>query len=381
MVIWFKMLGIMTANNNDATRAEPTALSNLDALAKSIVEWGLDLGFDAVGISDTELSQHETHLNNWISNGFHGQMDYMYKHGSKRTRPSELVEGTIRVISVRIDYAPDDIDQAEKALETPQIGYVSRYALGRDYHKVVRKKLQDLATRIQSHIGDFGYRVFTDSAPVMEKAIAEKAGLGWIGKHSNLIDSKTGSWFFLGEIYTDLPLPVSSPSTNHCGTCSQCIDACPTGAIVGPYQVDARLCISYLTIELKDSIPEDLRPLVGNRIYGCDDCQLVCPWNKFAQTSSETDFSPRATLQDRDLAELLSWSEKTFLKNTEGTAIRRIGHESWQRNISVAIGNALRNRNTSEADKAELTKALNQAKAHASAMVNEHIDWALQQLS
>lgn len=267
-------------------------------------------------------------------------MDYMQKHGLKRSRPELLVEGTRRVISARMDYAPADIDSAEKVLEHSETGYISRYALGRDYHKVLRSRLKKLAARIDSEIGEFGFRVFTDSAPVLEKAIAEKAGLGWIGKHSNLLDSKTGSWFFLGELYIDLALPVDKPASNHCGTCQRCIDVCPTQAIVAPYQVDARLCISYLTIELKGPIPEELRSKMGNRIYGCDDCQFVCPWNKFAQTTKQSDFTPREQLTDRHLLELFDWSEEDFLKNTEGTAIRRIGYESWLRNIAVALGNA-----------------------------------------
>ena len=369
----------MTAKNNDATAVTNHASLNLAELAKLIGDWGHALGFDHVGISDTDLTQHERHLEKWVEQGFHGKMEYMVKHGTKRTRPHELVEGTVRVISVRMDYAPEDIAAAELVLEKPQTGYISRYALGRDYHKVLRSKLQQLAKQIEREVGDFGYRVFTDSAPVMEKAIAEKAGLGWIGKHSNLIDSKTGSWFFLGEIYTDLPLPTSQAATNHCGTCSACIDACPTGAIVGPYQVDARLCISYLTIELHDAIPEALRPLIGNRIYGCDDCQLVCPWNKFAQTSKESDFTPRAHLVDQDLVDLLAWSESHFLQATEGTAIRRIGYERWQRNVCVALGNALRDQSLTSQAKSTILKALHAREAHSTPLVKEHIQWAIKQ--
>lgn len=347
------------------------SIEQLDELAQNIKQWGLNLGFDAVGITDGDLKEHNDHLNAWIEKGMHGDMDYMHKHGSKRTNPHQLVEGTQRVISVRMDYAPADIRQADKILEQDSTGYISRYALGRDYHKVLRARLKKLAEKVREEIGDYGYRVFTDSAPVMEKALAEKAGLGWIGKHSNLLDSKTGSWFFLGEIYVDLPLPIDIPATNHCGSCQKCIDVCPTQAIVGPYQVDARLCISYLTIELKGVIPTELRSKMGNRIYGCDDCQFVCPWNKFAQTSKEPDFTPREQLTDRTLLELFNWTETDFLKNTEGTAIRRIGYESWLRNIAVALGNA-------KADN-DIICALKQKSNSTSAVLNEHIDWALEQ--
>lgn len=343
----------------------------LATLAEQIKAWGLEIGFDEVGISDLELAEHEAHLNNWLSKNMHGSMDYMHKHGTKRTRPALLVEGTRRVICVRIDYAPEDIEHAEALLQKAEVGYISRYALGRDYHKVLRNKLQKLANRITQEVGEYGYRVFTDSAPVMEKALAEKAGLGWIGKHSNLLDSKTGSWFFLGEIYVDIPLPTDQKASNHCGSCRKCIDVCPTQAIVGPYQVDARLCISYLTIELKEAIPEALRSKMGNRIYGCDDCQFVCPWNKFAQTTKEPDFTPREQLTDRKLIELFAWSEAEFLRNTEGTAIRRIGYMSWLRNIAVALGNAPPSK--------EIIKALTQKRPAVTAMVQEHIDWALAQ--
>ena len=361
----------MTAPPINTKTVSQLSHQTLSELAVQIKQWAKDLGFDADGIADISLEEHEQHLQNWLNKGMHGDMDYMQKHGHKRTRPAELVEGTKRVISVRMDYAPAEIDQAESILEHDNVGYISRYALGRDYHKVIRNRLQKLAKRINQEIGEFGYRAFTDSAPVMEKALAENAGLGWIGKHSNLLDSKTGSWFFLGELYVDLALPVDSKASNHCGTCNKCIEICPTQAIVGPYQVDARLCISYLTIELKTAIPESLRSKMGNRIYGCDDCQLVCPWNKFAQTSKEPDFSPRAELSDVKLLELFSWDEKMFLKNTEGTAIRRIGYESWLRNISVALGNAKPN--------SEIIKALLKRRETASELVKEHIDWALKQ--
>lgn len=350
--------------------SDPKTSVDLVKLAAQIKDWGRQLGFDAVGISDLELQAHEEHLQHWISQGMHGEMDYMHKHGSKRTRPQELVIGTRRVISVRLDYAPADIEQAEQVLLEDDVGYISRYALGRDYHKVMRSKLKKLAQTINQEIGEFNYRVFTDSAPVMEKALAEKAGLGWIGKHSNLLDSKTGSWFFIGELYVDLPLPTDEKSSNHCGSCRRCIDVCPTDAIVGPYQVDARLCISYLTIELKGAIPVELRSKMGNRIYGCDDCQFVCPWNKFAQTTREPDFTPRSQLTDRKLLDLFDWSEQEFLDNTEGTAIRRIGYQAWLRNIAVALGNA-------EPSQA-IVAALQRRRADASALVIEHIDWALQ---
>ncbi|MFT5573689.1 MAG: epoxyqueuosine reductase [Cryomorphaceae bacterium] len=372
----------MTASKPPSTQSigseTPYSEVELHDLAKKIKLWGKQVGFNAVGISDLDLQAHEQHLNRWIDNGMHGQMDYMHKHGLKRTRPEKLVEGTRRVISVRIDYAPADIEDAENVLEMPKLGYISRYALGRDYHKVLRAKLKRLALKIESEIGPFGYRVFTDSAPVMEKALAEKAGLGWIGKHTNLLDSKTGSWFFLGELYVDIPLPIDTPATNHCGSCKKCIDICPTQAIIGPYQVDARLCISYLTIELKDAIPEHLRSKMGNRIYGCDDCQFVCPWNKFAETSKEADFTPREQLTDRKLLDLFAWSEKEFLTNTQGGPIRRIGYQAWLRNIAVALGNAIRD---DDSDSAEIIQALENKRPSASAMVCEHIDWALAQLS
>lgn len=348
----------------------------LAQLTRQIKDWGRQLGFDAVGVADLDLREHETHLQNWLAKGMHGEMEYMHKHGTKRTRPAELVSGTQRVISVRMDYAPADIRQAEAKLQETDVGYVSRYALGRDYHKVLRARLKQLAQKINQEIGEFGYRVFTDSAPVMEKALAEKAGLGWIGKHSNLLDSKTGSWFFLGELYIDLPLPIDDAATNHCGTCSRCIDLCPTGAIVGPYQVDARLCISYLTIELRDAIPVPLRSKLGNRIYGCDDCQFVCPWNKFARTTKEPDFTPRAAMTDQKLLALFAWSEDEFLKHTEGSAIRRIGHASWQRNIAVALGNA---RPVDTTERSAIISALKDRRPHVNDMVREHIDWALDQ--
>ena len=363
----------MTASDTTSNcSSEKLNEQELFSLAQNIKRWGKELGFDEVGITDTELSVHEAHLNKWVEKGMHGNMNYMHKHGTKRTHPEELVEGTQRIISVRMDYAPADIKQAESILGHPETAYISRYALGRDYHKVIRNRLKKLADKINDEIGEFGYRAFTDSAPVLEKALAEKSGLGWIGKHSNLLDSKTGSWFFLGELYVDLKLPIDTPATNHCGSCNRCIDVCPTNAIVGPYQVDARLCVSYLTIELKEAIPVELRDKIGNRIYGCDDCQFTCPWNKFAQTTKEADFSPRENITDRKLIDLFNWDEKTFLKNTEGSAIRRIGHDSWLRNIAVAMGNAPASK--------EIISCLENKRDSTSEMVKEHIDWALNKL-
>jgi len=338
-------------------------------LAQRIRIWSRELGFQQAGIRDIEVGEHEAHLNNWLSKGFHGEMEYMQRHGTLRSRPPELHPGTIRVISVRMDYLPESAGDVEALLKESSKGVVSRYALGRDYHKMMRKRLQKLAKQIEQQTGPFGYRVFVDSAPVLEKALAEKAGLGWIGKHANLINKQAGSWFFLGEIYTDLPLPIDEPVKNHCGDCRKCIDICPTQAIVAPYTVDARRCISYLTIELHGSIPEELRPLMGNRIYGCDDCQLVCPWNRFASPTEEMDFAPRHGLDAPELIELFQWSEEQFLKRTEGSPIRRIGHQSWLRNIAVALGNAA----TSEA----VVDALQSRAHHESGVVREHVEWAL----
>jgi len=343
----------------------------MNELSQQIKQWGLELGFQQVGISDTDLQQAELRLQHWLAQGYHADMDYMHKHGLKRSRPALLQPETVSIISVRMDYSPEAQELIENTLNNPVAGFISRYALGRDYHKVLRKRLQKLAQRIEQEIGTFGYRAFVDSAPVLEKAIAEKAGLGWIGKHSNIINKKAGSWFFLGEIYTSIPLTIDTPSTNHCGQCTACIDICPTQAIVAPYQVDARKCISYLTIELKGSIPEVLRPLMGNRIYGCDDCQLICPWNRFAQLSTETDFSPRYNLNAQHLIELFNWSETEFLTKTEGSAIRRIGYEQWLRNIAVALGNAPAS--------AKITDTLNSKSSHSSELVKEHITWALKQ--
>lgn len=345
----------------------------MKTLADQIKQWGIALGFQQVGITDVDLSAYEPKFHAWLAARFHGEMHYMEKHGTKRTRPDELVPGTLRIISVRMDYFPED-SNAIGVLNDATLGYVSRYALGRDYHKVLRSRLTKLGEKIQATIQDTEYRVFTDSAPVLEKPIAEKAGLGWIGKHTNLINSKAGSYFFLGELFTNLPLPIDEPQlTSHCGSCTACIEVCPTAAIIAPYQLDARRCISYLTIELHGSIPIEFRSMIGNRIYGCDDCQLFCPWNKFAKSSQEDDFKPRHDLADSTLIELFAWDEETFLKKTEGSAIRRIGHERWLRNIAVALGNAP----TSPA----VIQALESRLHHPSDLVKEHIIWALNEHS
>jgi len=346
---------------------KPTSI-DYAALAREIKQWARQLGFQQVGISDTDLSRPEAMLESWLAEGYHGEMDYMAKHGRKRSRPSELVPGTLRVISVRMDYLFPG-DDAGAVLADSQKGFVSRYALGRDYHKLMRNRLQRLATRIESAIGDFGYRAFVDSAPVLEKPLAQKAGLGWQGKHSNLVSRNAGCWFFLGELYTDLPLPTDTPERDHCGSCSDCIDVCPTAAIVAPYRVDARRCISYLTIELQGSIPIDLRPLLGNRIYGCDDCLLVCPWNRFARPTTEPGFAPRNGLEGAALIELFAWSEAQFLQRLEGSPIRRIGYQRWLRNIAVALGNAV----TGQA----IVQALESRLNDPSEMVAEHVAWAL----
>jgi len=340
-------------------------------LALDIKSWGKELGFQQVGICDIELGEAENRLRDWLAASRHGSMDYMERHGTKRSHPQQLIPGTVRIISARMDYLPPQCAPAEEILAQSARAYVSRYALGRDYHKVLRRRLRRLADRILEVTGDFGHRVFVDSAPVLEKAVAEKAGLGWIGKHTNLLHREAGSWFFLGELYTDLPLPVDTPVTNHCGACRACIDVCPTQAIVAPYELDARRCISYLTIELRGSIPVEFRPMIGNRIYGCDDCQLVCPWNRFAHLSGETDFLPRHRLDAPLLIEVFAWSEDEFLLRTEGSAIRRIGYECWLRNIAVALGNA--------PSDISVIDALNARRDHTSALVREHVAWALAQ--
>jgi epoxyqueuosine reductase len=343
---------------------------DLDALAKA-------RGFDALGVSAVALGIDAVHFERWLEHGRHGEMDYMAKHGTRRTRPDELIPGTVRVLSARMSYwpaeGPGGARVATDALADPQTGYVSRYALGRDYHKVLRNALQGLADDIVERVGPTGYRVFVDSGPVLEKALARNAGLGWIGKHTNLIARDAGSYFFIGEILTDLPLPVDEPSSAHCGTCTACMPACPTGAITAPGQLDARRCISYLTIELFGSIPVELRRMVGNRIYGCDDCQLVCPWNKFARAAAHPDFKVRHRLDSSQLAELFGWTEAEFLARTEGSAIRRIGYERWLRNIAVALGNA--------PPTPQNLAALNARREDPSALVREHVDWALGELA
>ena len=346
---------------------------DLTSLAAAIREWGRYLGFQQVGITDTGLAQARERLAVWLARSYHGEMDYMARHGEKRGRPEALVPGTCRVISARMDYLPDPGEDLLALTRDPARAFVSRYALGRDYHKVLRRRLQRLADRIGDTVGPFGYRVFVDSAPVLEKPLAQKAGLGWIGKHTNLINAKAGSWFFLGEIYTDLPLPVDAPATDHCGTCRACIDICPTRAIVAPYVLDARRCISYLTIELRGSIPEALRPGIGNRIFGCDDCQAVCPWNRFAQRTETGDFLPRHGLDTATLLSLFGWEEGEFLAKTEGSAIRRIGHVRWLRNIAVALGNGPQDR--------DAVAALDGRRGHPDALVREHVAWALERLT
>jgi len=341
------------------------------ALKAEIRRWAAELGFQKVGVSDVDLARAEQRLLQWLDAGRHGTMDYMRRHGTRRSRPAVLVAGTASVIAVRMDYLPASQDDAIAQLDHESEAYVSRYALGRDYHKVLRGRLRALARRIEERVGEFGYRVFVDSAPVLEKAVAEKAGLGWIGKHTNLLDRRAGSWFFLGELYTDLPLPADEPEVSHCGSCRACIDVCPTAAIVAPYQLDARRCISYLTIELKESIPVEFRKAIGNRIYGCDDCQLYCPWNKFARLSAEPDFAARHGLEAAQLVDLFAWSETTWLARTEGSAIRRIGYERWLRNVAVALGNA----ETTPA----VIDALNKRRDSDSKLVAEHVAWALAQ--
>lgn len=341
-------------------------------LVQFIKNTGMALGFQQVGISDTQLTDAELRLQAWLDQGRHGEMQYMAAHGQKRSRPDLLIPGTRSIISVRMDYLPEPLSRTRQALDDSAVAFVSRYALGRDYHKLLRNRLQALATQISEKIGPFGYRAFVDSAPVLEKAIAEKAGLGWIGKHSNLLNRQAGSWFFLGEIYTDLALPSDMPVSNHCGQCSACLAICPTQAIVAPYQVDARRCVSYLTIEHQGSIPVALRPLLGNRIYGCDDCQLICPWNRFAKLSAEADFQPRHRLDQTTLVELFNWSESEFLTKTEGSAIRRIGHVRWLRNIAVALGNGL--------DSAAAIAALRRRLEHDDERVREPVQWALTRL-
>jgi epoxyqueuosine reductase len=353
------------------TDNQPDPDLDYPALARQIRRWGKELGFQQVGITGTRLDEDEAWLLQWLQAGHHGEMDYMQRHGTRRSRPAELVPGTVRIISVRLDYWPAEAQAARTVLRDPALAYLSRYALGRDYHKLIRKRLQQLARKIESLAGPFGYRAFTDSAPVLEKALAQQAGLGWIGKHTNLINEQAGSWFFIGELYTNLPLPVDNPAENHCGNCHSCIDACPTQAILAPYRLDARLCISYLTIELRGAIPVELRSLIGNRVYGCDDCQLVCPWNRFAGPSAEHDFSPRHGLDSSELLLLFGWSSREFEDNTRGSAIHRIGYPCWLRNLAVGLGNAP----TSDA----VIAALRARQDDPSELVREHVGWALRQ--
>jgi len=339
------------------------------ALLANVRAWAVELGFARIGIASIDLSADESRLLEWLHEGFHGEMAYMSRHGLKRSRPAELVPGTVSCLSARMDYWPAASADAKHVLAEPSAAYISRYALGRDYHKLMRLRLQKLCDKITAAIGPFGHRAFVDSAPVLEKALARNAGLGWIGKHTNLIERNSGSYFFLGEIYIDLELPADTASTAHCGTCSACIPACPTGAIVAPYRLDARRCISYLTIELEGPIPVELRRAMGNRIYGCDDCQLACPWNKFARPAAEKAFQVQHGLDRTALVALFGWSEGEFLQKTRGSAIRRIGHARWLRNIAVALGNA--------PGSAAVIEALRSRQNDASALVREHVRWAL----
>ena len=349
----------------------PTSPLDLATLAASIKEWARELGFQQAGICEPQLDEQEAHLQRWLDAGYHGEMDYMAAHGSKRSRPAELVPGTLRVISLRMDYLPGDTRMSQR-LAQPEQAYVSRYALGRDYHKLIRKRLQQLAERIQQAIGPFGFRAFVDSAPVLERAIARQAGLGWVGKHSLILNRRAGSWFFLGELFVDVPLPVDTPlDSEHCGRCTACLDICPTQAFVAPYVLDARRCISYLTIELKGPIPEVLRPLIGNRVFGCDDCQIVCPWNRFARPSEQSDFQPRHGLDNSSLAELFLWSEEEFLQRTEGSPLRRAGYQRWLRNLAVGLGNA--------PSTIPVLQALRARQDDPSELVREHVAWALRQ--
>jgi len=354
-----------------ATTSSGAVAPDFRALVRDIRSWGLELGFGEIGIADTRLEAEEAHLLAWLDAGRHGEMDYMARHGVRRARPAELVPGTVRVITARLDYLAPGARDAAATLADAGKAYISRYALGRDYHKVLRRRLGRLAARIAESVDDFHYRVFTDSAPVLEVALAAKSGLGWRGKHTLLLTRDAGSFFFLGEIYTDLPLPVTPAASAHCGSCSACIAACPTGAIVAPYELDARRCISYLTIELEGSIPETLRPLIGNRVYGCDDCQLACPWNKYAQAAAVGDFAVRNGLDDADLVTLFAWTADEFARRMEGSAIRRIGYARWLRNLAVGLGNA-------DYD-AAIVAALAARRDDPSPLVREHVAWALAQ--
>ncbi len=340
-------------------------------LTADIHHWGRELGFQQVGIGDIELDKHEAYLQQWLAKGYHGEMDYLAQHGNKRSRPAELLPGTLRVISVRMDYLPADTDSI-RILNDPSKAYLSRYALGRDYHKLIRKRLARLGEMIEEKVGHYGYRAFVDSAPVLERALASKSGLGWLGKNTMLINRQAGSWFFLGELFTDLPLILDTPDdSDHCGSCKRCLDVCPTDAFVDAHELDARRCISYLTIELKGSIPQELRKKIGNRVFGCDDCQLVCPWNRFAKSTRENDFQPRHQLDNSELADLLLWTEEEFLARTAGSPIRRSGYPGWLRNLAVGLGNA--------PSSPRITQALLSRRQYDNPMVQEHIIWALQQ--
>jgi len=361
---------VNASDDKGGSQNQPDIRHSPAALSIKVKQLASAIGLTHCGITDTHLDEDETHFLNWLKAGFHGQMDYMQRHGTLRSRPAQLLPGTIRIVSVRLDYKPPDAKNSQTVLNDPHAAFISRYALGRDYHKVLRQRLQKLANAMTEEFGDFGYRAFVDSAPVLEKAIAQKAGLGWIGKHSNLLTKDAGSWFFLGELYTDLPLAIDKPQQlSHCGSCSACIDSCPTQAIVAPFKVDARRCISYHTIELKGSIPEEFRKAMGNRIYGCDDCQLVCPFNKFSEPSEEADFAIRHDLDRESLIKLFSWDECTFKTHMAGTAIHRIGHERWIRNIAVALGNA--------PTSAAVVSSLQQRENDSSALIREHVRWAL----
>ncbi|MBZ0086709.1 MAG: tRNA epoxyqueuosine(34) reductase QueG [Thermomonas sp.] len=350
---------------------QPTAPIDYAQLAADIKRWAVDFGFQDIGITDLDLSEAEVGLHEYLAAGHHGSMTWLQDRAHMRSHPDTLHAGAIRAICVSMNFAQANIKQAWEVLKDDRKAYISRYALGRDYHKVLRKRLQKFADRIQAHVGPFGYRAFCDSAPIMEKPLAQKAGLGWRGKHTLTLSRSAGSYFFLGEILTDLPLPIDAPVPDYCGSCTRCITACPTGAIVSPYKLDARRCIAYLTIEHKGSIDEELRPLMGNRIFGCDDCQLVCPWNKYAQITMEADFAPRSGLEGPQLADLFAWDEATYLAKTEGMSIRRAGYESWLRNIAIALGNA--------AYAPDVVAALNTRLDHPSEVVREHVLWALAQ--
>jgi epoxyqueuosine reductase len=345
--------------------------TELTAMTGQIRAWGLDLGFQQVGIAPARLGQAEADLEAWLRAGYQGDMEWMARHGRRRTRPAELIPGTERIIMARMNYLPPETPTAHALLEEADKAYIARYSLGRDYHKLLRRRLQQLADRITLAFGEFGYRVFVDSGPVMEKPLAALAGLGWQGKHTNLLSRDAGSWFLLGAIYTDLPLPVDTPVSDHCGSCTACLDVCPTRAIVAPYRLDARRCISYLTIEQRGPIPEEFRTAIGNRIFGCDDCQLFCPWNKFAQPTIEQDFMPRHGLDAPALTALFRWDETTWRERTRGSALRRPGYLGWLRNLAIALGNA--------PSTAAVRDALMARVSHTSELVREHVQWALEQ--